>query len=169
MTDGFTRILSPTEAFDKVGKMFDLFANTGMIQALVESLFNYSSCVEAQGKTNEQTNIIITSNVRCATDDTVANYFKVLRFASVFSLTVYCQLIIGGIFQILEPVLSFDQINNTVVADALGLLNVLLPYDSEDREEIQISSKQKLLALENDAKFKMFLEAARQLELHKNE
>jgi hypothetical protein len=55
------------------------------------------------------------------------------------------------------------------VADALGLLNVLLPYDSEDREEIQISSKQKLLALENDAKFKMFLEAARQLELHKNE
>ena len=79
-----------------------------------------------QGNSNGQSNMI-TSNERCATDKTLENYLKVLRFACIFSLTVYKQLMLAGIFQILEPVLTSDLSKNAVVADALELLNVLLP------------------------------------------
>ena len=43
---------------------------------------------------------------------------------------------LGGIFQILEPVLTSDLSKNAVVAEALELINVLIPLVDEDREEI---------------------------------
>jgi hypothetical protein len=79
---------------------------------------------------------MVTSNERCATDETVANYLKVLRFSCIFSLTVYRQLMLRGIFQILEPVLTSDLSKNAVVAEILELMNVLIPLVDEDREEI---------------------------------
>jgi len=49
--------------------------------------------------------MIITNNARTATEATISNFLKVLRFASQFSQQVFMQLILGNIFEILEPIL----------------------------------------------------------------
>jgi len=88
--------------------MYDKLSNSGVLEALIEILRNYANYVQAttQIKTESVSDQMInTKNTRTATEATISNCLKVLRFASQFSQQVFIQLILGNVFEILEPIL----------------------------------------------------------------
>ena len=108
ITESFTVMLSPIENFDQIGIMYDKLSNSGVLEALIEILRNYANYVQTTTQIKIESNsdqMINTKNTRTATEATISNFLKILKFASQFSQQVFIQLILGNVFEILEPIL----------------------------------------------------------------
>jgi len=88
--------------------MYDKLSNSGVLEALIEILRNYANYVQTTTQIKIESNsdqMINTKNTRTATEATISNFLKILKFASQFSQQVFIQLILGNVFEILEPIL----------------------------------------------------------------
>ena len=119
MTESFTYFYSPAQNFDKIQNLWEKFAETGVINCIVDCIKEYSQDISAaqlsmQGVIEDQMEfeMINTINSNSAaiqrkkfTDTTLSNFFKLLAQGSKCSLLVIGTIINGGTIESLEAML----------------------------------------------------------------
>jgi hypothetical protein len=146
MTESFTYFYSPSKNFDKIGKLWERFAETGVINCIVECVKEYAECVEAAqlqapAGNEEQMDVdmINTQNVnpvlalqkKSYTAATLSNFFKILTYGSKYSLLIIGTIVNGGGIESFEKLLPRDDQQPGYTLDLASLLNQVLPQSEE--------------------------------------
>ena len=138
MTESFAYFYSPAQNFEKIGKLWEKFAETGAVNCIVECLREHAQCIEATQQpipagnaeamdfemiNTQGVNPLLALQKKSYTDGTLSNFFKLLALGSRYSLLVTGTIVNGEGIESFEKLLPREDQQAGYTLELTVLLN----------------------------------------------